>query len=76
MRLDENKELFFDLIETTSIYFGIDGVNINEILSSIKLSNIYKKDYNYITKAMMYRSLSYEEAISALDDIIKSNIFN
>ena len=62
--------------QNSTCYSAQDGVNINEILSSIKLSNIYKKDYNYITKAMMYRSLSYEEAISALDDIIKSNIFN
>lgn len=30
MRLDENKELFFDLIETTSIYFGIDSSQVEK----------------------------------------------
>lgn len=56
-------------------YSARDGISIPKILSEIIKSNIYKKDYETITKIMMYKYVPYEEAIKALETIVSSGIF-
>ena len=45
------------------------------MLSEIVQSEIYRQDYEDITMKMMYKSLSYDTAITALQQIIESGIF-
>lgn len=45
--------------------------NFEEIVSS----QIYKEDYETVTKAMMFKYLPYEEAIKAIEKIIESGVF-
>ena len=57
-------------------YSAQEGANVQELLRAIVVSNIYKKDYNKVTKAMMFKEVSYEEAIEAIKKIIDSEIFS
>lgn len=56
-------------------YSAQDGISIQKLLEEIISSQIYKKDYETITKAMMFKYLSYEEAIKAIEIIIESGVF-
>lgn len=53
------------------------GVNVNEILEEIKVSDNFKMDYENNTKKLMYagESIPFEEVIKVLDEIIKLEIF-
>ena len=69
------KEVREERKKHNTCYSARNNININEILKSIIDSNLYKNDYNKITKNMMYKDLSYEEAVNALNIIIFSNVF-
>lgn len=58
-------------------YSAVKDINISDILSDIISSNIYKKDYETITKAMIYKNkyLPYCKAISVLKKIIDIDLF-
>ena len=50
-------------------------VNINEILDRIIQEDVYRADYNEITSYFQNHPIEYNEVISALKEIIKTNIF-
>ncbi|MBQ8381031.1 MAG: nucleotidyl transferase AbiEii/AbiGii toxin family protein [Clostridia bacterium] len=56
-------------------YSAQDGANVPQLLYDIIKSEIYKADYETVTKAMMFKYLPYSEAIKALDKIISSGAF-
>lgn len=56
-------------------YSAADGVNINEILTKIVSEGTYKADYNSITSVLLYENVSYEQAITVIDKILKANLF-
>lgn len=53
------------------------GIQINEVLKRIKDSNMFKKDFETVTKNMLAfdENVSYDDAITVLDKIIELNIF-
>ncbi len=60
----------------TFCYSAQDDVNVSQILSYIIKSDIYRNDYETITKVMMFKYISYDEAIKALEKIILSGVFD
>lgn len=54
---------------------SVEGVSINKILNEIISSNFYKRDYENVTRILLFKDFEYEDAIKSLDAIIKSNIF-
>ena len=62
MKLHNNKEAFNNLISIISDYYKIDAALI-------------EKDYETLTRIMMYKYVDYEEAIESLKTIIQSKIF-
>ena len=54
---------------------SLEGVSINKILNEIISSNFYKRDYENVTRLLLFKDFQYEDAIKSLDTIIKSNIF-
>lgn len=56
-------------------YSAQEGVNISKILSNIIKSDVYKTDYETITRAMMYKYVPYSDSIAALEAIIASGVF-
>ena len=62
--------------ENKLCYSSQEGSNVTELLRVIVECDIYKKDYNNVTKAMMFKEVSYEEAIEALKVIIDSELFS
>lgn len=69
------KEVRADRKQHSFCYSAQDGVNVPKILSDIVKLDIYKEDYERITKIMMFKDLPYEEAIKALKIIIASGVF-
>ena len=61
--------------QLSSCFSAKDGVSINKILKDIIDTEIYKKDYETLTRIMMYKYVDYEEAIESLKTIIESKIF-
>ncbi len=56
-------------------YSAQDGANVPQMLSDIIKTGIYKNDYENVTKYMMFKYLPYEEAITAIETIIESGVF-
>ena len=56
-------------------YSAKDGVSVPDILADIIKSNVYKEDYETVTRAMMFKCVPYDEAIKALERIIESGVF-
>ncbi len=56
-------------------YSAQDGANVSSMLYDIIKSDIYKEDYETITKVMMFKYVSYEKTIKALETIIASGVF-
>lgn len=69
------KEVRADRKKHERCYSAQDGVDVPKLLSEIVQSEIYRQDYEDITMKMMYKSLSYDTAITALQQIIESGIF-
>lgn len=51
------------------------GVSINTLLTEIIDKDIYKKDYKDITEGLLFKPLSYDEAVDTLKAIVDANIF-
>ena len=51
------------------------GVYMNELLNRIVKDEIFREDYEILTSELLEESISYEEAITAIKEIIKSNYF-
>ena len=50
-------------------------VNMNELLQEIIDTNVYKADYESKTYNMLYKKVSYEEAVETLKKIIEKKMF-
>lgn len=53
-----------------------NGTNVTEVLRGIIDKKIYKDDYNAITVPLLFESVSYDVAVSALEDILQNGIFD
>ena len=56
-------------------YSAQSDLSINEILTEIINKDIYKKDYQTITKPLLYENIAYEDTVNTLNEIISSNLF-
>lgn len=52
-----------------------DGVDIKQVLTEILENEIYKQDYETITKKLLFENVPYETAITGLKTIVESNLF-
>ena len=53
-----------------------NGKNVTEILREVIDKKTYKEDYDTITVPLLFEAVSYNTAISALDNILQSGIFD
>lgn len=53
-----------------------DGTNVTEVLREVIDKKIYKEDYDSITVPLLFESVSYDTAISALEAILHKGIFD
>jgi predicted nucleotidyltransferase component of viral defense system len=56
-------------------YSAQDGVNIPDILAKIIATEAYKKDYIENTQKLLFKQVSYEDAIKSISAIIESGVF-
>ncbi|MBQ8293060.1 MAG: nucleotidyl transferase AbiEii/AbiGii toxin family protein [Bacilli bacterium] len=80
VKLDENlKELMIRVREERKdgikSYSAKENININELLQKIIDTKYYKKDYENATEILLSKVVSYNEAISAIQKIIDSKVF-
>ncbi len=52
-----------------------DGVDRNALLREIVSKEVYREDYRDITEKILFESVSYETAITAVQSVIDSGIF-
>ena len=52
-----------------------ENVNPTAILAKLTQEEFYKDDYNKITKKLLFTPIPYEQAIIAIEKIIKSSLF-
>lgn len=83
IKVDEELKLLVRDVRTdrkanSRCYSAQDGANVNELLSEIISSGVYKDDYENITKAMIYQGkyIPYEEAMTILPKIIAEGLFD
>ena len=50
--------------------------NVTEILGEVIDKKTYKEDYEAITLLLLFEAVSYNTAVSALDNILQSGIFD
>lgn len=55
--------------------FAMEGISINSILTEIINTDVYQKDYKDITEGLLFKPLSYDEAVTGLKAIVDANIF-
>lgn len=51
------------------------GRNVTEVIHMIIEEDIYKKDYNDITRDLLFENVKYEEVIGTLNTIMNAGIF-
>jgi Uncharacterized conserved protein len=51
------------------------GINVSEIIQTIINNDIYKKDYNEITRDLLFENVKYHEVINTLKSIMNAGIF-
>lgn len=54
---------------------SFDGVNINSLLQEIIDTSFYKSDYHTSTIQLLIKPISYETAITSINEIIESKVF-
>ena len=54
---------------------SFDGVNINSLLQEIIDTSFYKFDYHTSTIQLLIKPISYETAITSINEIIESKVF-
>jgi len=52
-----------------------DGIDLNSLLQEIIDKAVYKKDYEVITKKMLFEEVPYETPIKALQTIVNYKLF-
>ena len=62
--------------EKDKCFSAQDGVNVPNLLRQLIETNFYKKDYEECTQKLLFKPLSYEEAIKSIVKIIKSGVFD
>ena len=80
VKLDSTLKLLIKDVRTlrkthAKCYSAQDQVIINDLLKQIIDSEYYKEDYINVTKNLLSKDVSYDEAIKGLEEIIKSKIF-
>lgn len=50
--------------------------NIKKVLTEILEKEIYRQDYEAITKQLLFENVSYEIAISGLKAVVESSLFD
>lgn len=78
--LDDNlkvliKEVREDRKKGAKCYSAQEGVNIPQLLKQIIDTKFFEKDYKNITEKLLSKPVTYEEAITALETIIASGVF-
>lgn len=53
-----------------------NGKNVNEILREVIDKKTYKEDYDTITVPLLFEAVSYNTAVSALENILQNGIFD
>ncbi len=53
-----------------------NGKNVNEILREVIDKKTYKEDYETITVPLLFEAVSYNTAVSALENILQNGIFD
>lgn len=53
-----------------------DGTDIKAVLREIVEKNIYESDYKTITESLLFEPVPYETAITALNTVLESGLFN
>ena len=53
-----------------------NGKNVTEILREVIDKKIYKEDYDTITVPLLFEAVSYNTAVSALENILQNGIFD
>lgn len=53
-----------------------NGTNVKDVLREVLDKKIYKEDYETITIPLLFESVSYEEAVTTLENILQSGIFD
>ena len=51
------------------------GVDMNELLNRIVEEEVFREDYEILTSELLEERISYEESITAIKEIIKSEYF-
>lgn len=52
-----------------------EGANVTEILREVIDKKIYKEDYDTITVPLLFETISYDTAVSALENVLQDGIF-
>lgn len=78
--LDENLKMLIKKVREdrkngTKCYSAQDGVNVSKLLYKIIDTDFFKKDYEESTRKLLFKPVSYEDAIKALKIIAKSGVF-
>ena len=81
IHIDENlKSLAMQVAEerkpNARCYSVQEGVNIKKVLTEILEKEIYRQDYEAITKQLLFENVSYETAISGLKAVVESSLFD
>ena len=53
-----------------------NGKNVTEILREVIDKKTYKEDYDTITVPLLFEAVSYNTAVSALENILQNGIFD
>lgn len=70
------KEVREDRKRGKMCYSAQDGITISNLLRQIIDKEVYKKDYIDNTEKLLSKPVTYEESIKALEEIIKSGVFD
>ncbi|MCC8130986.1 MAG: nucleotidyl transferase AbiEii/AbiGii toxin family protein [Oscillospiraceae bacterium] len=52
-----------------------DGVNVQDVLTEVIRTEAYRNDYEEITEKLLYEPVSYDKAISGIQEIVDGIIF-
>ncbi|MBD5105092.1 MAG: nucleotidyl transferase AbiEii/AbiGii toxin family protein, partial [Ruminococcaceae bacterium] len=53
-----------------------EGVNIKQVLLEIIEKQVYRNDYEKVTSALLFESISYDTAVMALNEIVNSGLYD
>lgn len=53
-----------------------DDVNVTDLLHEIVKYGVYREDYEQITRQLLFRPISYEQAIQGVEKLIEEQVFS